>query len=249
MSTLALTRRALLDVGRLPGATVPAALAPTVLLLAIVGLFGRLAVLPGFGTDRYLTFLLPFALLQAAAMAGGTAGINLARDIEQGLVDRLLTAPAPRRSILVASVVSAAPRVLPAAALLLAVGFGLGAAFPGAGGLAVALAMCAGFALASASWACLIAVLTGTQEAGPLMQAPSIIAVLLTTAYAPMGLLAGWLRDVAHWNPVTPMLDAARQGFVADVTWGDTWPGLLAAGAITAVLFAAALAALSRRGR
>ena len=50
--------------------------------------------------------------------------------------------------------------------------------------------------------------------------------ILTTTAYAPLALLQGWLQDVAEVNPVTEVVDAARQGFVGTVTWAETWPGL-----------------------
>ena len=49
-----------------------------------------------------------------------------------------------------------------------------------------------------------------------------------SAAYAPLALLTGWLHTVAKYNPATQILEAARQGFVGGVTWGDTWPGLLA---------------------
>ena len=52
--------------------------------------------------------------------------------------------------------------------------------------------------------------------------------MLFTTAYAPLDLLQGWLQTVARINPVTQVVDAARQGFIGAVTWADTWPGLLA---------------------
>ena len=60
------------------------------------------------------------------------------------------------------------------------------------------------------------------------------MAVLFTTAYAPQELLTGWLEVVAKLNPVTLVLEAVRQGFVGDVTWADTWPGLLALAGIAA---------------
>jgi hypothetical protein len=33
---------------------------------------------------------------------------------------------------------------------------------------------------------------------------------------------------VARFNPMTNILALARQGFIGDVTWGQTWPGLIA---------------------
>jgi len=72
------------------------------------------------------------------------------------------------------------------------------------------------------------------------------MAVLFTTAYAPQQLLTGWLADVAKYNPVTQILEAVRQGFVGDVTWADTWPGLLALAGIGALMVALAMRGLRR---
>ena len=55
------------------------------------------------------------------------------------------------------------------------------------------------------------------------------ILVLTTTAYAPLELLQGWLAEIARINPLTQVVDAARQGFIGDpVSWAGTWPGLVA---------------------
>ena len=67
--------------------------------------------------------------------------------------------------------------------------------------------------------------------------------VLITTAYAPLHLLTGWLQTVAKINPVTQVVEAARQGFVGSVTWADTWPGLLALARAGAVLTSSRCAA------
>jgi ABC-2 type transport system permease protein len=61
------------------------------------------------------------------------------------------------------------------------------------------------------------------------MQAGMFVLILTTTAYAPLDLLTGWLQDVARINPVTEVVEAARQGFVAgSLSWSETWPGVLA---------------------
>jgi ABC-2 type transport system permease protein len=65
-----------------------------------------------------------------------------------------------------------------------------------------------------------------------------LLAIFLTTAYAPLDLLQGWLQTVARYNPVTQVLEMARQGFIGSVSWGDTWPGLLVlAGLVTILTF------------
>jgi ABC-2 type transport system permease protein len=78
------------------------------------------------------------------------------------------------------------------------------------------------------------------------MQVGMFLAVLLTTAYAPLDLMTGWLQEVARINPVTQVVETARQGFVGPVTWADTWPGLLVMFGLAAVLGALALRGMER---
>jgi ABC-2 type transport system permease protein len=87
-----------------------------------------------------------------------------------------------------------------------------------------------------------------TQSAAPLMQAGIFMAVLFTASYAPLPLLTGWLHDVAQLNPVTQIIEAVRQGFVGDVSWSETWQGVVALGGILGLLWALALRGLNRAG-
>jgi ABC-2 type transport system permease protein len=70
--------------------------------------------------------------------------------------------------------------------------------------------------------------------------------ILLTPAYAPLALLQPWLKKVAEVNPVTHVVEAARQGFVGSVTWAETLPGLLAVAGLLGVLGALALREMRR---
>ena len=85
---LAMWRRSLLEVLRVRGALFPTTLAPVIFMLGTVGQFGRLADLHGFPTDSYLAGIVPLSCMQGAGFAGGAAGANRARDIEQGWFDR-----------------------------------------------------------------------------------------------------------------------------------------------------------------
>jgi ABC-2 type transport system permease protein len=68
------------------------------------------------------------------------------------------------------------------------------------------------------------------------MQAGMFVLVLFTTAYAPIELLQGWLADIARINPLTHVVDAARQGFAGDpITWAGTWPAIAALAGLLAV--------------
>lgn len=242
----ALMRRAQNEILRVPGAAIPGVLAPTIFFLGLTAVFGNLTLLPGFTSDSYQSFLIPVSLMQGAGFTGAATGVNLARDIEQGWFDRLLASPSPRPVLLAGLVASASLRSLIPATVLLIVGFSLGVHWPGPGGLAIALLITMGMAIVAAAWGTTVALRFKTQSASPLMQAGILLVILTTTAYAPLELLTGWLQEVARYNPVTQIVDAARQGFVGDVTWAETWPGLVALIGLATLLLALALRGMRR---
>ena len=242
----ALTRRAMNEIRRVPGAAIPGILAPTLFFLGLVAIFGNLTLLPGFTTDSYQSFVIPVSLLQGAGFTGAATGVNLARDIEQGWFDRLLASPAPRWVLLSGIVLSASFRSLLPTSVLLIVGLSLGAHWPGPGGLLLAIVVVMGMAIVAATWATALALRFKSQSAAPLMQAGVFALILTTTAYAPLALMTGWLQQVARYNPATQILEAVRQGFVGSVSWADTWPGLLVLLGFITVLGSVALIGMRR---
>ena len=242
----ALVRRASNELLRVPGAAIPGVLAPTIFFLGLTSVFGSLNALPGFTSETYQSFLIPISLMQGAGFTGAATGVNLARDIEQGWFDRLIVSPAPRAVLLAGLVISASLRSLIPATVLLIVGFSLGVSWPGLGGLAIALVIVLGMGTLAACWGTVLALRFKSQSAAPLMQMGMLLLVLTTTAYAPLELLTGWLHTAARFNPVTQVVETARQGFVGGVSWGDTWPGLLALAGLLALLSALALRGMRR---
>ncbi len=242
----AMLRRSANELIRVPGAAIPGVLAPTIFFLGLTSVFGSLTLLPGFDTDSYKSFMIPVSMLQGAGFTGAAAGVNLARDIEIGLFDRFLASPAPRWVLLAGTVASAAVRSLIPATVLLIVALAVGANQPGLDGLIVAIAMVMGTAVLAACWGATLALRFKTQSAAPLMQSAMLALILSTTAYAPQDLLTGWLATVAEINPMTQVVDAARQGFTGDVTWAGTWPGIVALIGFVAVLGAFALRGMRR---
>lgn len=236
----ALAFKALNEIVRVPGAAIPGVIAPAIFLIGINGVFGQAAALFGANVD-FTNWIIPVSLLQSAGFSGAATGVNLARDIEQGWFDRLLASPAPRPALLAGLVASAAVRSLIPAVVLLSVAFAIGAEWPGLDGLALAVVGLMGMGVAAACWGCALALRFRTQAAAPLMQAGMFILVLMTTSYAPAELLQDWLQTVAEVNPVTQVLEMARQGFVGEVTWSGTWPGLVALAVLIAILAAFAL--------
>ena len=169
-------------------------LAPTIFFLGLNGVFGALTQLDGFGTDSYESFIVPVSMLQGAGFTGAAAGVNLARDIEQGWFDRLLVSPAPRWVLLAGLVLAASFRALiPATFVLHRRALGSAPTSPestaccspadrhrdGRGRRLLGLALALRFK---------------TQSAAPLMQAGMMTLILSTTAYAPLALLNAGCR-------------------------------------------------------
>lgn len=242
----ALMARAKNELVRVPGAAIPGVLAPTIFFLGLNGVFGALTQLQGFDTSSYESFIVPVSMLQGAGFTGAAAGVNLARDYEQGWVDRLLVSPAPRWVLLTGNVLAASLRSLVPATFVLGIAFAIGARWPGLDGLVVCYLMVAATAAVAACWGSMLALRYKSQSAAPLMQAGAMALVLFTPAYAPVELLQPWLEKVAELNPLTEVLEAARQGFVGGVTWADTWPGLVALAGLLALLGALALREMRR---
>ncbi|MEJ7876147.1 MAG: ABC transporter permease [Solirubrobacterales bacterium] len=243
----ALVKRAANELVRVPGAAIPGVLAPTIFFLGLTSVFAGLTELEGFGTDSYESFIIPVSLLQGAGFTGAATGVNLARDIEQGWFDRLLASPAPRPALLAGLVISASVRALVPAVVLLTVALAIGANWPGFLGLAIAFFGVMAMGTVAALYGCALALRFRTQAAAPLMQAGMFVGVLMTTSYAPLELLTGWLHTVAQINPVTHVLEMVRQGFVpGEVTWSETWPGLVALAGLMFVFAAFALRGMHR---
>jgi ABC-2 type transport system permease protein len=134
---------------------------------------------------------------------------------------------------------------------VLLVGVALGAELTGGvPGLIALYVACAGFCAIAGLWGTFMALSFRTQQAGPLMQQGVFLAVFLSTAYTPEVLLRGWLAEAAAVNPVTHVLELARQATVSGIepSVANTLPGLLALAGMFAVLGALALIGLRRMG-
>ena len=248
----ALWRRSLNEVTRVRGALLPATIAPVIFLLGMTGQFSRLTGLDGFPTDSYLSWIVPLSCLQGAGFAGAATGSNLARDIEQGWFDRLLVAPVPRAVLVIGPILGGITRCLVPATVVLCVGLLLGAELTGGipGLLALYFASIC-FCAVAGLWGVFMALMFRTQQAGPLMQQGVFLAVFLSTAYTPEPLLRGWLAGVAHLNPMTPVLELARQGTVEalEPSLAHTLPGVAALAGMILFFGALSLWALRRMDR
>ncbi len=215
--------------------------------IAFSGTFFAITEIPGFPTDRSVNWYLPLACCMGSAFAGVGMGFSAVRDIESGFFDRLRMAPSPRSSLIVGPLFTAWIRVLIVVTMTTIVGMLFGARLTdGVLGLVTLYIAGLGLATIALGWGLGLAYRFGDMRAAALMQLGVFLALFLTSAQAPLSLMTGWLHSVARINPFTNILRLARQGFLGDVTWNDTWGGLVSIVGLSALLLLFAYRGLAK---
>lgn len=225
---LALARRSLMRVLRVPAAIVPTVAMPVFLLIAFSGSFSAVTDLPGFPTDNILNWVAPYAVIQGAAFAGAGASQAVAADVENGFYDRLLMSPASRLGLLLGPVTASMVRVIPPLTIVTLVALLGGARFDGGpAGVLVLVLAAVGVAVVATLWGLSMVYKIRTQQAGTLISMGVFVAMFLSIGQVPLAVMQGWLHGVARVNPMTNVIRLARQGLLGDVTWAQSWPGLV----------------------
>jgi ABC-2 type transport system permease protein len=236
--TFGLAERSVKLIPRMPSTFVPSLIMPIFFVVSFAGAFSSLTLLPGFPADKMIDWVFPMTTLQGSAFAGVTTAMAIARDLGNGFYDRLIGSPAPRSSLLLGPLLASVIRGMIPLVILLGVAVIGGANFHGGpAGLGMLFLCGIGVSFIAGCWGLGLAFRAKTQQIAPLMQMGLFMAFFLSTAQMPIDLLTGWIHTVARFNPMTNVLQMARQVSLPDgVTWAHTWPGLVSMGGMIAVL-------------
>lgn len=246
-SANSLALRGIRAITRMPAAFVPAMLMPVFQAVAFSGTFYAITRVPGFPTDRSINWYLPLACCMGSGFSGLGLGFSAIRDLESGFFDRLRMAPTPRVSLVLGPLLACYARVVAVVAVVLGIGFAMGARLSGGPlGLVTLLVACIGIATLAAGWGLGLAFRFRDMRAAALMQLTLFLCLFLTEAQAPLGIMTGWLHSVARVNPFTNILRLAREGFLGGVTWDGTWGGVLALAVLSALALHFALSGIDR---
>lgn len=244
---LALARRNLVAIRRVPAAVIPLVAMPVFFVIAFSGSFTSLTRLPQFPTDNILNWMVPFAILQGSAFAGFGTGFSTVTDIQTGFYDRLLLAPGSRVALLVGPILSGLVRCTVTLVVVLTFGVALGADITaGVVGLLCLWVASMGVATVATGWALGLVYRVPNQRSGPILQVGIFFTTFLSTGNVPLAAQTGWVEQLARLNPLTNILALARQGFLGDVTWSSTWPGLVAIAGSLVVLWTFAATGMRR---
>ncbi|HST86191.1 MAG TPA: ABC transporter permease, partial [Kineosporiaceae bacterium] len=139
---------------------------PMIWLLLFGQLFKRLADLPGFGANSYLEYLTPGIVVMTAMFSAAWAGTSFIEDMDRGVMDRHLTSPLSRGSLITAALAYQSVTMVIQSAIVLVIAVLTGARFDGGVlGLLVLVACAVLLGLAFAALSNAVALLVRQQEA------------------------------------------------------------------------------------
>jgi oleandomycin transport system permease protein len=197
-----------------PGRMIYPLVQPIVLLVMFVSVFGNLAVTAhaAGASGTYRQFLIPGIIIENAALTAPTTGLALLRDTSSGLADRFRALPMSRAAVLAGRLASDAFVFAIQALLLLGAARLLGFHVQhGPAGVAAIVGVTMAFALSVAVLSAWLALLIDDPEtAERVLFFPAIALAFISSAFAPVADLAGWMQPMARANPVTAAASVIR---------------------------------------
>ena len=227
-----LTERYLRQLYRVPVIIFITLTQPIIWLVLFGALFKRIAEIPGFGAGNYITYLTPGVVIMTAIFSASWTGMAYIEDMQTGVMDRFLTAPVGRGALTAAMLAYQGLITVLQSAIIIAIGWGIGATFPGgAAGIAALIGVSVLIAIAMAGLSNWFALLTRQREA--LIGASTTLVLPLTFlsgAFLSLRLVPGWIADVARYNPVNWAASAARLAVETHPAWATvgSYAGFLA---------------------
>ncbi len=207
-----LARRSVIRTIRQPAAVVFPLLFPALLLAVNSGGLRAETHLPHFPTSSFLSFALAVPFIQGALFATGNAGIDIAKDIQTGFLNRLALTPMRGVALLAGELGGVMSMALVQALFYLTIGLAFGVRLQsGVLGGFVLLVLAALIALAFAAFGALAALRTGSTEAVNGIFPVFFVFLIISSMNIPRNLMDhAWFRWLATINPVSYLIEAIR---------------------------------------
>ncbi|MEW9552205.1 ABC transporter permease [Nonomuraea sp. NPDC050783] len=216
---MTIARRNALKIRRAPDMLGGVVLLPIVFVLLFTYIFGSMVDLPGMSYGEYL---LPGIFVMTIVMSAQITGYTLTQDLRKGIFDRFRTLPMSPSAVLTGQTVSDVIINLVSIVVMALVGLVVGwrvHSSPAQAALGFVMLVLFSYAF---SWVtATVALALRTPEVfNNVVTIISFPIVFLSNAFVDSARLPGPLRPVADWNPVSTMVQAARDLF------GNTSPAL-----------------------
>lgn len=232
-------------VPRNPDLLLFATIQPVMFVLLFNYVFGGAINIPGMD---YVQFLVPGVFAQTVVFGTSSTGIGLAKDLEDGFIDRLRTLPISQSAVLVGRTLSDLLRNSVSFLAMLIVAFVIGFRFQGGILNAVAAtALLLVFAYAF-SWIQVLIALSvkSVEAAGSAGFVWMFPMTFISSAFVSTDTMPSGLRAVADANPFTVCTNATRALYSGQPAGSDPLIALAWALAITAVFSTLAIRKFAR---
>lgn len=202
---------------RMPLWTLFGLVQPMIWLVIFGHLFKNALQVPGFPPGGYLQFLTPAILVMTVLFGSSWAGVNLLREINFKIIEKMLVTTVSRESIILSRVLHSCLTLLVQTWVILLVVLLLGVSFPG-GMMAVvwcsvvAALLGVGFSSLSNGLAMVFKKEEPLVVMGNFMTLP---LMFLSSAFVPYDFLPTWIALIAQINPVQYGVEAMQMAF-----WG-----------------------------
>jgi len=208
--TLAIARRNLIDLWRVPQFLVFTLVQPIIFVVLFRYVFGgAITTPPGV---PYVDYLMPGIFVQTVTFGAITTGVSMATDVKSGLLERFRSLPMARSAVLTGRTVSDIARTAVALTLIVAVGFAVGFrvqtnALSFFAGLLLVLL----FAYALLWIFTTVGLVVGDPESAQAASFPVIAPlVFASSAFVPVSTMPTWLQGFAKYQPVSATASAVR---------------------------------------
>ena len=198
---------------------------PVIWLVLFTQVFKSLSRLPGLGTSSYLQFFAPGVVVMTVMFGSAWAGFGMLRDIDMGILSKMLATPVTRASIIMSRVIASMVVLIVQALMIFIIAVIMGVDLAtGAPGVLFTILLISLLGLGFAAFSNGLALLFRREE--PLIGVITLATlpiIFLSSAMMPSDLLPGWLDTVRRFNPVDYAIVGVRDLVLSGYIWSDLW--------------------------
>ncbi len=197
-----------------------AILLPVMIMLMFVFVFGGAIDIGG----AYVNYVVPGIILLCAGFGASSTAVDVAGDLATGIMDRFRTMPIRSWAVLTGHVIASLVRNLVATGIVIGVALLLGFQ-PDATALEWlgSIALVALYILAITYLFAAIGLSAGSAEAANGYGFILLFLPYLSSAFVPVDTLPVWLRGVAEYQPLTPVIETIRAMLMGTDAGSQPW--------------------------
>lgn len=192
---------------------------PLIWLIIFGQLFQNMARLPGFPSGSYIDFFAPGAIIMTVLFGSSWSGISLLRELNYGVVDKMLVTPISRVSIVLSRVLHSTLTVLLQCIIIIMIAVLMGTHIE-RGMTGISLTMLVVFLLAI----CFSGISNGLaiwlKKEEPLVVMGNMLTLplmFISSAMVPRDYLPVWIKTLSLINPIDYAVNAIRAQFSGQI--------------------------------